>query len=92
MRGGEEKKSPLTLGKVIGSVAFVISEFLVMLATTFIIVAYFFSGEINWDFFASLFVFQGSVLVTTWGCKASSNFARKEINSYEDERSEEYNQ
>ena len=69
-----EKKSQ---GKFLGSIAFWVSEFLVVLSVITILLETLNGNEINYSFAGSIFVFQGTIFVTTWGAKASSNFAKK---------------
>ena len=71
----EEKKQ--TNGKVLGSIAFFVSEIIVILGALYLIFALFKSGNIDATVFSNILLFQGSIFVTVWGAKATSNFAKK---------------
>lgn len=67
-------KTGLTLGKKLGLIAFIISELLVFFAVGVIVYNL---HDINYQFFNTILIFQGTLLVAVWGSKASSNFARE---------------
>ena len=65
-------------GKVIGSIAFIVSEIIVVLGVFGIILKIILDGELDSNLISAIFFFQGTVFTVTWGAKASSNFAKKE--------------
>jgi len=71
----DEKKQ--TGGKVLGSIAFFVSEIIVILGALYLIFTLFKSEGIDATIFSNILLFQGSIFVTVWGAKASSNFAKK---------------
>ena len=75
----EEKK--ITIGKKIGTSAYVISEIIVILVSIAVAINIFFEKRIDSGLISALLMFQSSIFITVWGAKASSNFAKKEKNN-----------
>jgi len=71
----EEKKQ--TTGKKLGTAAFVISEIIAVFVIIAVCINVFIEKKIDVNLVSALLMFQGSVFVTVWGAKASSNFAKK---------------
>lgn len=72
----EEKKQ--TQGKTLGAISFFVSEIIVILGALYQIFALFKTGSIDASMFSNVLLFQGSVFITVWGAKATSNFAKKD--------------
>ena len=70
----EEQKKKKS-GKVIGLIAFIVSEIIVIFATSSIFLPIL-SETINIDF-ADIFFFQGTIFVTVWGSVAGNGAIKK---------------
>jgi hypothetical protein len=68
----------MTTGKKIGTIAFVFSEFISLLAVILMFYCVYKGSEMKTitDIISGLFLFQGSILTITWASKASSNFTK----------------
>ena len=66
----------VTTGKTLGTISFIVSEFIVVLGTFYLIFALFKNGIMDSSIFGNILMFQGSIFVTVWGAKATSNFAK----------------
>ena len=67
-----------TLGKKIGTWAFVVSEILVIVGIIIIGINIFFEKKVDGTIITNLLLFQGSIMAITWGAKLTSNFVKKE--------------
>jgi hypothetical protein len=71
----------MTTGKKIGTIAFIFSEFISLLAIILMFYCAYKDSEMKTitDIISGLFLFQGSILTITWASKASSNFVNQNI-------------
>jgi len=76
---GETKEEPkkMTTGKILGSIAFIVSEILVMMGGAYCILSLFSENGMDSNTFVATLTFQGTIFVTVWGAKLGSNFAKK---------------
>lgn len=77
MSDEKEDVKKQTTGKTLGTISFIVSEIIVILGSLYLMFALFKSGLIDANIFGQILMFQGSVFVTVWGAKATSNFAKK---------------
>lgn len=64
-------------GKTLGKIAFLVSEFLVILSIIAVVMNVLLENSIDTNLIGQIFLFQGTIFTVTWGAKASSNFAKK---------------
>jgi len=65
-----------TEGKVLGGVAFWISEFLVVLTVIALIINLIINKVLDTVLLGQILLFQGTIFTVSWSAKASSNFAK----------------
>lgn len=65
-----------TEGKVLGGVAFWVSEFLVVCFCVAIVFKLFMAGILDTVLMGQILLFQGTIYSVAWTAKASSNFAK----------------
>jgi hypothetical protein len=83
-RAFEEKKIKKSEGKLLGRVAFWISEILVIMSVISILIDVFNGNGLNAQMMGNIFLFQGTIFTVSWGAKATSNFAKRK--AYDDEK------
>ncbi|MCP4336451.1 MAG: hypothetical protein GY679_01210 [Mycoplasma sp.] len=72
----DKEKKKMSFGKVLGTIAFFVSEALVVFGVGMLVGNLIINRIFDSPLFGQLLVFQGTIITIVWGSKASSNFAK----------------